>query len=119
MSRNYSGNIRKAVYVIFISLLAAWFILILLIASITLFTMFMMCFLIDEFPVCVLPTPLSRSFGLCSNHVLKVSESDFHLYDASGTTPTSFICLLSNIENVALDETRGVGSGTISLHCTK
>ena len=71
----------------------------------------------DEFPIRVLPTPLSRNFSLLSNHVLKVSESHLCLYDASGTIPTSFTCPLENVERV--DGTHGTGSGVISLRCIK
>ncbi len=75
--------------------------------------------MIDEFPVHILPTPLSRSLVLRSSHVLKVSELDIHLYDASGTTPTSFVCPLSNVEKVDHTAPRGVSPGVVSLHCSK
>lgn len=75
--------------------------------------------MIDEFLVQVLPTPLSRSFTLHSSHVLKVSESDIRLYDTNGTTPTSFVCALGNIEKVNHRAPHGVSPGELSLHCSQ
>ena len=75
--------------------------------------------MIDEFPVQVYPTPLSRSLALQSSHVLKVSESDVRLYDASGTTPTSFVCPLGSVEKVDHTSSHRGSPGVMSLHCSK
>ena len=77
--------------------------------------------MIDEFPVQVVPTPLSRSLALHGSHVLKVSESDVRIYDAGGTTPTSFVCPFGSVEKVdhTASSSCGVNPGVISLHCSK
>lgn len=73
--------------------------------------------MIDEFPVSVLPTSLSKTFALRGNHVLRVSEKDISLYDATGAVPTSFVCSLEAIEAVTCSP--GNGSKAVSIQCSR
>ena len=80
--------------------------------------MFLMNLMIDEFPVKVLPTSLSRDFALHSNHLLRVTETEIQLYNASGAVPTTFVYPLENIDKVKVSK-GAAGSKTISLQCTE